>query len=277
MNWKPNMKTKAFIMTMFLTMLLSSVVSAQQQALPKFRYDITYREVRKKLMKLGWQPVTLPTATPCGSDDRCRGFPEVYYCQGTGQAACMYMWKKRTTLIQVWGRGEGVQTYSGLTPCPLHPTNPECGGTGPNSALTKSKPKISGSTDCAFCGIWHFAGSGWEIISGDYYLKISQAGIGKFKVAEGYVTDGKIQWDDRIHVRNKWYGISGTGGAIYLKILNGKLQGRVITCNWLYSTEGNETTYKITSELMSNDKMRYTVWSALRGKTDKFMGTRIGN
>src|SRR5712664_418251 len=30
MNWKPNMKTTAFVMTMLLTMLLSGVVSGQQ-------------------------------------------------------------------------------------------------------------------------------------------------------------------------------------------------------------------------------------------------------
>src|SRR5438876_11441474 len=31
MNWKPNMKTTAFVMTMLLTMLLSGVVSGQEK------------------------------------------------------------------------------------------------------------------------------------------------------------------------------------------------------------------------------------------------------
>ena len=31
MNWKPNMKTTAFVMTMLLTMFLSGVVSGQQK------------------------------------------------------------------------------------------------------------------------------------------------------------------------------------------------------------------------------------------------------
>lgn len=234
------------------------------------------------LMALGWQPVTLPTATPCGDDDRCRGFSEVYFCSGVGQAVCVYMWKKKTTLIRVFGSGESAgQAYDGLKPCPLHPTqfDPECGGRAPGSAPTTSKPKISGS-DCAFCGTWNYVGVGNDFaVDGDgHYLKITQAGTGKFKVAEGYVIDGKIQWDDRIHVRNKWYGISGTGGAIYLKMLNGRLVGRFVRSNFLYSTEGNETTYKLTCELISNNKMRYSVWSAIRsGKPLEFVASKISN
>lgn len=111
------------------------------------------------------------------------------------------------------------------------------------------------------------------------YLKISQAGMGKFKIAEGYVgTDNKMRWDDGIHVRNRWCGLSGASGASYLKMLNGKLVGSFVTCNWLYSTEGNETPYKITCELTSNNKMRYSVWSAIRGgKPLEFVATKISN
>ena len=100
----------------------SSVV--QKQALPKFRNGITYREVRKKLMKLGWQPITLPTAIPCGDDDRCQGLPEVYICGVGASAVCIYMWKKKTTLIRVFGSGESAdQNYYGWKPCQsLHPT-----------------------------------------------------------------------------------------------------------------------------------------------------------
>lgn len=117
----------------------------EMQALPKFRTGTPYPKVRKMLMALGWQPVTLPTATPCGDDDRCRGFREVYFCSGVGRAVCVYMWNKRTTLIRVYGVGENVgQVYDALIPCPLHPTqfDRECGGRGPDSAPTRSKPKI---------------------------------------------------------------------------------------------------------------------------------------
>jgi hypothetical protein len=98
--------------------------AGQKQTLPKFRNGISYREVRKKLMKLGWQPVTLPTATSCGDDDRCRGLPEVYGCGVGASAMCIYMWKKKTTLIRVFGSGESSdQNYYGYKPCKsLHPT-----------------------------------------------------------------------------------------------------------------------------------------------------------
>lgn len=148
------MKTLFILATVVIVLFLAAPnkVEAQQkssagqkQALPKFRNGITYREVRKKLIMLGWQPVTLPTATPCGDDDRCQGLPEVYFCSGVGRAVCIYMWKKKTTLIRVFGSGESAeQNYYGFKPCPLHPTqfDPECGGRGPDSAHTKSKPKI---------------------------------------------------------------------------------------------------------------------------------------
>lgn len=130
-----------FGLTSYVKAQLPPAKSAQKQALPKFRTGTPYPKVRKMLMALGWQPVTLQTATPCGDDDRCRGFPEVYFCSGVGQAVCIYMWKKETTLIRVFGSGESVgQAYDGLKPCPLHPTqfDPECGGRAPDSATPVS-------------------------------------------------------------------------------------------------------------------------------------------
>jgi hypothetical protein len=59
-------------------------------------------------------------------------------------------------------------------------------------------------------------------------------------------------------------------------MLNGRLEGRFVTSNFHYATSGQETTYKITCELMSN-KMRYSVWSAITGKTLKFVATKISN
>ena len=86
---------------------------------------------------------------------------------------------------------------------------------------------------------------------------------------EGFYQDVRITWHDD-PVRN--------ADGIYLKMLNGRLEGRFVTSNFLYSTHGNETTYTITCELISNNKMRYSVWSAIRGgKAEKFVATKIGN
>lgn len=234
--------------------------------LPKFRNGTTYREVRKKLIVLGWQPVTLPTATPCGDDDRCQGLPEVFFCSGVGQAVCIYMWKKKTTLIRVYGSGESMdQDYGGLKPCPVRPTQfePECGG---RASSTTSKTKKLGSADCGLCGTWNYVGVGNDFApaGGGHYIKITQPRTGKFKIDEsGLYPDGQIHWNNEPHD---------------LKMLNGKLVGRFVTDNFLYSTSGNKTTYKITCELMSNGKMRYSVWSAIRGgKPLIFVATKISN
>jgi len=82
--------------------------------LPKFRKDTPYRTVREKLVTLGWEPVTMPSSTQCGDDERCQGFPEVYFCSGVGRAICQYMWAKKDTLIMIYARGEGDQLYDTL-------------------------------------------------------------------------------------------------------------------------------------------------------------------
>jgi hypothetical protein len=232
----------------------------EKQALPKFRPGTPYRTVvRKRLIKLGWRPVTLPSATPCGEDDyRCQGLPEVYFCSGVGSAMCSYTWRKQTTLIEVWAFGELVdQKYHGLGLSTLQFSKSE-------TIRTEERE----TDDCAFCGTWHFVGSPIEVIPNGYYLKISRAGTGKLKLIEGFNEGDKISWSDD-PVRN--------ADGIYLKMLNGRLEARFVTSNFLYSTQGNETTYRITCELLSSKKMRYSVWSAIRGKTDKFVGTNIGN
>lgn len=243
--------------------------AGQKQPLPKYRRGILYRDERKELIKLGWQPVTMPNATPCGNDKRCQGFPEVYYCSGVYQAVCIYTWRKKTTLITVYASGEGDQTYEGVGACPRHPTQydaEECGGGGRirGSEPIKSKPKISRSTDCAFCGTWNYVGVGNDFaIDGDNrYLKISQAGTGKFKIIEtANGADGKEHWENR---------------AFFLKLVNGRLVGRFVAESFLYNTQMNKTTYEITCELTSNNKMRYSVWAAIRGgKPLKFVGTKI--
>jgi hypothetical protein len=134
----------------------------------------------------------------------------------------------------------------------------------------RSKPDSNTPADtCAFCGTWNYVGNVFAVDPGKSYLKISQAGTGKFKIIEGFYQDGRVTWHDDT-VRN--------ADGIYLKMLNGRLEGRFVTSNFLYSTHGNETTYTITCELISNNKMRYSVWSAIRGgKAEQFVATKIGN
>lgn len=94
------------------------IMKRTSEKLPHFREGTSYLVVRTKLMKMGWRPVTLPSATPCGNDDRCKGFPEVYFCSGVGRAVCNYTWKKNATLIWVSAGGEGwPQSFLDLIPC----------------------------------------------------------------------------------------------------------------------------------------------------------------
>lgn len=133
------------------------------------------------------------------------------------------------------------------------------------AAPTKIEAKNKRIDNCAFCGTWEYVGSFTQDMPFKSYLKISRAGKDKFTIIESYYDsiDGKIKWG----VRTK---------DIYLKFLNGKLVGRFVTDNFLYSTGGSKTTYKITCELTTNNKMRYSVWSAIRGgKPLKFVGTKI--
>jgi hypothetical protein len=100
-----------------ITGLFATSFAVSAGALPHFKPGIPYRSVRTKLLKLGWHGVTLPSATPCGGDERCNGFSEVYFCAGTGRATCIYMWRKGGTLIRVFGVGEGQQEFDTLAPC----------------------------------------------------------------------------------------------------------------------------------------------------------------
>jgi hypothetical protein len=127
----------------------ASKIETGKPALPQFRKGTLYRTVRIKLMKLGWQPVTLPSATPCGDDERCRGFHEVYFCAGAGNAQCIYTWRKKTTLIRVYAEREFDQTYTDLRQCPLHPT-PNDDGFACESETIRANEREADV--CAFCG-----------------------------------------------------------------------------------------------------------------------------
>jgi len=257
-----------FALTSYVTAQQPRAESAQKQALPQFRIGTPYRLIRTKLIKLGWQPVTLPSATPCGDDDRCRGFHEVYFCAGAGNAQCIYTWKKKATLIRVYAEREADQTYTALRPCPLHPTKNDDGFACESETITANERKAD---TCAFCGTWNYDPN-------KSYLKISQAGTGKFKIVEGACCGRQGRGDFDQNTGITWHDdpVRNADG-IYLKMLNGRLEGRFVTSNFHYATGGRETTYKITCELTSNNKMRYSVWSAITGKTLTFVPTKIGN
>lgn len=70
--------------------------------LPKFEKGEAYKSVREKLIKAEWKPFTSPDADKCyGDDERCKDFPEMESCAGTGLGNCRYVWKKdgKTLLI----------------------------------------------------------------------------------------------------------------------------------------------------------------------------------
>jgi hypothetical protein len=59
---------------------------------------------RGVLVLQGWQPVNGPgAAEACGDneDQRCKGHPEAQACAGTGEANCVFRWKKDATVIEV--------------------------------------------------------------------------------------------------------------------------------------------------------------------------------
>lgn len=91
---------------------------AQATSLPSFPKSMLYRDARQELTKLGWRPVTLPDAMKCQpGDERCKDYPEMWSCAGTGLAACGFTWKRNDLLIQVIGIGEGDQHVDGVFLC----------------------------------------------------------------------------------------------------------------------------------------------------------------
>jgi hypothetical protein len=171
-------------------------------------------------------------------------------------------------LIRVYAEREADQTYTALRPCPLHPTKNDDGFACESETITANERKAD---TCAFCGTWNYDPN-------KSYLKISQAGTGKFKLIEGACCGRQGRGDFDQNTGITWHDdpVRNADG-IYLKMLNGRLEGRFVTSNFHYATGGRETTYKITCELTSNNKMRYSVWSAITGKTLTFVATKIGN
>jgi hypothetical protein len=61
-----------------------------------------YAVAREYLLREGWQPASTSDADKCeGGDTRCEGRPEMQACAGTGEANCLFLWKRNTTVIVV--------------------------------------------------------------------------------------------------------------------------------------------------------------------------------
>lgn len=98
------------------------MTGAAQPILKKF---IPYSVARERLLQSGWEPVSNASADPCEKgDSRCEGKPEMQSCAGTGEANCVFLWKKNgrvreiSTITKIIARKE-QQVTSGSKSCPL--------------------------------------------------------------------------------------------------------------------------------------------------------------
>jgi len=99
------------------------------------------------------------------------------------------------------------------------------------------------------------------------YLKITKQALGIYKFERGYIYQGNIIWMEP--------SIENANG-IFLKPLNGKLKGEFVSGNF-YATHGMNFNYKITLDIKPNNKMVYSVFSSIRGETDKYDATKMSD
>lgn len=177
-------------------------------------------------------------------------------------------WHIEQSKLWAWERGKDFICLSGALTLIAPNTLIRDHGMGGEPAryyreLQQPKP-VPGPAACTFCGKWEYNEEGSK-----QYLKITHAGMGRFKLVEGIDSGGEIMWLDEIMIRN--------ADGIYLRIINGKLIGRFVSANFR-ATHGHEFTYKITCELKSNGRLLYSVWSQLGlGKTVKREATKISD
>lgn len=70
---------------------------------PKFKKGEPYKSVREKMIKAGWTPFKSKEAQTCdGEDERCKDFPEMEACAGTGLGNCSYLWKKGGKTLAIY-------------------------------------------------------------------------------------------------------------------------------------------------------------------------------
>ena len=75
--------------------------------IPKFEKGEDYKSVREKLIKAGWKPFKSSEADKCyGDDERCKDYPEMESCAGTGLGNCRYLWKKDIKTLRIFTVGE---------------------------------------------------------------------------------------------------------------------------------------------------------------------------
>lgn len=99
------MKTVFAAIAVFCALSLWSGALAQAPSFPK---DEPYAKARKALLKKNWKPVHAPEAGfVCQKDDpRCKGRPETVACAGTGNANCVFRWKRKGVVININTVGE---------------------------------------------------------------------------------------------------------------------------------------------------------------------------
>ena len=101
-----NQPTRIASLVLALGTLLGSPTFAGEH-LPKFPQEAPYSTIRQSLLKMGWSPFISTDADECSKfDTRCKGRPEMLSCSGTGEAPCMFVWKKNETIIEIVTIGE---------------------------------------------------------------------------------------------------------------------------------------------------------------------------
>ena len=128
------------------------------------------------------------------------------------------------------------------------------------NALASTKKVNKDVPAYKYCGTWEYDRYGSKS-----YFKITDVGNGKFKFSPGYKYENSILWNEPM-LKN--------ANGIYLKYVNGKLNGKFISGNF-YATHGQDFTYKITLALKSDDKVTYSVNSSIRNETDVSEATKI--
>ena len=95
-----------FAATIFLAATSIAIGAASKP--PEFPKNEPYAKARKLLVKQGWKPVHEPEAGfVCQKGDvRCEGRPETVACAGTGNANCIFRWKRKKLVIDVNTVGE---------------------------------------------------------------------------------------------------------------------------------------------------------------------------
>ncbi len=113
-----------------------------------------------------------------------------------------------------------------------------------------------------YCGIWEYDENGTK-----NYFKVVKDSSENFRFTPGTSHEGKIIWLDT-WVKN--------GVGIYLFLSNGNLTGQFISGNF-QATHGEDYTYRIKLTLISNNRLRYSVWSSIEGKTDERQAIKISD